>query len=86
MNYCYILECNDHSYYTGWTNDLENRIKAHQSGTGAKYTRGRTPVRLVYYEEFATKEEAMRREYEVKKMSRRQKERLVAKGYHKKNE
>lgn len=76
-NYCYILECCDGSYYTGWTNDLEKRIKAHQEGNGAKYTRGRTPVRLVYHETFPTKEEAMRREYEIKQLNRKQKEKLI---------
>lgn len=76
-NYCYILKCKDGSYYTGWTNDLERRIKAHQEGRGAKYTKGRTPVELIYYETFATKEEAMRREYEIKQLSRKEKETLV---------
>lgn len=76
-NYCYILKCKDGSYYTGWTNDLERRIKAHQEGRGAKYTKGRTPVELIYYETFATKEEAMRREYEIKQLSRKEKEALV---------
>lgn len=79
-NYCYILRCNDGSYYTGWTNNLEKRIKAHQEGTGAKYTRGRTPVELVYYETFSTKEEAMRREYEIKHFTRKEKEVLLAKS------
>lgn len=78
-NYCYILECGDGSYYTGWTNHLKKRLEAHQSGNGAKYTRGRGPVRLIYYEEFTTKEEAMRREYEIKQLNRRQKEQLIQK-------
>lgn len=78
MNYCYMLECCDGSYYTGWTNNLEKRVQAHQEGCGAKYTRGRTPVRLAYYETFETKEEAMRRECEIKKLNRRQKDRLIA--------
>ncbi len=76
-NYTYMVECSDHTYYTGWTNDLEKRIRAHNAGRGAKYTKPRRPVRLVYFEVFATKEEAMRREWEIKQMSRREKERLL---------
>lgn len=72
-NYVYILECKDKSLYTGWTNDLEARLKAHNSGTGAKYTRGRIPCTMIYYEEFETKQEAMKREYEIKHMSKAQK-------------
>ena len=64
MNYTYILKCMDGSLYTGWTNDIDKRLKAHNEGKGAKYTKGRRPVKLVYVEEFKTKEEAMRREYE----------------------
>lgn len=79
MNYCYILKCSDNSYYTGWTNNLEKRLQAHQEGVGAKYTRGRTPVELIYYETFLTKEEAMRREYEIKHLSRKEKEMLITK-------
>ena len=79
-NFTYILECADHTLYTGWTNDLEKRLEAHNSGTGAKYTRpaSRRPVRLVYAETFDTKEEAMRREYQIKQMKRREKERLIS--------
>ena len=77
MNYTYILRCKDNSLYTGWTNDLEKRIGAHNAGKGAKYTKVRLPVELVYYEEFNTKEEAMRREYVIKKMSKIQKEKLI---------
>lgn len=77
MNYTYILKCNDNTFYTGWTNDLEKRINTHNSGNGAKYTRSRLPVSLVYYETFATKQEAMRREYAIKQLSRHQKEILI---------
>lgn len=77
MNYTYIVECSDGTFYTGWTNDLDRRIDAHNSGKGAKYTKTRRPVTLVYYEMFETKEEAMRREYEIKQYSRRQKEKLI---------
>lgn len=77
MNYCYILRCRDGTYYTGWTNDLEKRVAAHQAGKGSKYTRARLPVRLVYYETFLSKQDAMSREYAVKKMSRKEKEQLI---------
>lgn len=77
MNYTYILECSDGTYYTGWTNDLEKRVKMHNAGRGAKYTRVRRPVILAYYEAFQTKEEAMRREWEIKQLSRKGKEKLI---------
>ena len=77
MNYTYILECSDGTYYTGWTNDLEKRVKMHNAGRGAKYTRARRPVILAYYEVFQTKEEAMRREWEIKQLSRKGKEKLI---------
>lgn len=77
MNYTYILKCSDGTYYTGWTNNLEARIKAHNSGKGAKYTKVRRPVELVYSEEFETKEEAMRREYAIKQLSREEKHKLI---------
>ena len=80
MNYTYIVKCRDNTYYTGWTKDLDRRMKDHNSGTGAKYTRSRRPVRLVYYEAYRTKEEAMRREREIKRMSRKEKEKLIADG------
>ena len=66
MNYVYVLRCSDNSLYTGWTNNLERRIKAHSNGRGAKYTRARLPVELVYFEEFEDKIEAMKREYAIK--------------------
>lgn len=77
MNYTYILECSDGSYYTGWTNDLNKRIEKHNGGTGAKYTKGRRPVKLKYYEEFESKQEAMKREYEIKKLLRKDKDKLI---------
>ena len=78
-NYTYILRCADGTYYCGWTNNLDRRLKAHNEGTGAKYTRSRRPVALVYYEAFSTKEEAMRREYEIKQLPRKKKEELIFK-------
>lgn len=77
-NYMYIVECRDKTLYTGWTNDLERRVKAHNAGQGAKYTRSRRPVRLCYWEAFATREEAMRREAQVKRMRRAEKMALIA--------
>ena len=79
-NYVYILRCGDGSLYTGWTNHLEERVAAHQAGRGAKYTRGRGPVELVYWECFSTREEAMRREYAIKRLSRADKLKLIEKG------
>ncbi|MGI6686544.1 MAG: GIY-YIG nuclease family protein [Bacillota bacterium] len=77
MNYTYIIQCCDGTFYTGWTTDLEKRIQEHNQGKGAKYTRGRTPVVLKYYEEFSSREEAMKREYYIKKLPRRAKEELI---------
>lgn len=77
MHYTYILECADGTYYTGYTNHLEQRIKAHNSGKGAKYTKGRTPVKLVYYESFEEKSRALSREHEIKRLSKRQKAQLI---------
>ena len=78
-NYTYILRCADGTYYCGWTNNLDRRLQAHNEGKGAKYTRSRRPVALVYYEAFSTKEEAMRREYEIKQLPRKKKEELIFK-------
>lgn len=79
MNYTYIVQCSDGSLYTGWTNNLNKRIEDHNAGKGAKYTRSRLPVVLAYYEAFETKEEAMRREYAIKQMSRTEKLKLIRK-------
>ena len=79
MNYTYIVECADGSLYCGWTNDLEKRIMDHNAGKGAKYTKTRLPVKLVYFEEFDTKEEAMSREWHIKQLRREQKLELIAK-------
>ena len=76
-NYTYIVECSDGTFYTGWTTDIEKRIRTHNAGTGAKYTRARTPVKLVYLENFSTRREAMRREAEIKRLGRKQKETLI---------
>ncbi len=72
-NYTYLLRCADGTLYCGWTNDLEKRVAAHNAGAGAKYTKTRRPVKLAYYETFATKQEAMRREAEIKRLTRREK-------------
>ena len=79
MNYVYILRCNDDSLYTGWSNNLEKRIKAHSEGKGAKYTKARLPVELVYFEEFEDKIEAMKREYAIKQLKRSEKLMLINK-------
>lgn len=78
ISYTYILCCGDGSYYTGWTNDLARRLAAHRSGKGSRYTGSHLPVRLVYYEEYETRREAMKREAAIKKLTRRDKEHLVA--------
>lgn len=79
-NYTYIVECSDGTLYTGYTNDLEKRIKAHNSGKGAKYTRSRLPVTLVYFEEYETKELAQSREWHIKRLTRAKKLELIAKA------
>ena len=76
-NYIYILRCADGTLYTGWTNDLEKRLAAHQSGKGGKYTRARLPVELVHSERFDTKQEAMHREWEIKQLTREEKLALI---------
>lgn len=77
MNYTYILKCSDNTLYCGWTNNLEKRISTHNKGQGGKYTRSRLPVELVYYETFDTKEEAMSREFHIKRLSRSEKLKLI---------
>lgn len=81
MQYCvYILRCGDGTLYTGWTNDLDARLAAHREGRGAKYTRGRGPLELVYMEELPSKSSAMKREYQIKRLSKAQKESLLDSG------
>ncbi|WP_349669468.1 GIY-YIG nuclease family protein [Lacrimispora sp.] len=80
MNYTYLVKCADNTLYCGWTNHLEKRIEAHNQGKGAKYTKTRRPVELVYYESYPTKEEAMRREVQIKKLSRKDKLFLIEKS------
>ena len=70
MAFAYMVRCADGSLYSGWTYDLAARVAAHNSGQGAKYTRSRLPVELVWWESFSTKEEAMSREWHLKKLSR----------------
>ena len=84
MNYTYMVKCADGTLYTGWTTSVEKRLKAHNEGkAGAKYTRAKRPVELVYYEGYATKEEAMSREYAIKHRTR--KEKLALMDFCKKN-
>ena len=73
MNYTYLLRCADGSLYCGWTSDLAERIRTHNAGRGARYTRSRRPVTLAYYEEYATRSEAMKREAAIKKMTKLEK-------------
>lgn len=78
MFYVYIVRCNDNTLYTGWTVDLQRRVKEHNEGKrGAKYTRARRPVELVYYESFNTKVEAQKREYAIKQLRKFQKINLI---------
>ncbi|MGD0611178.1 MAG: GIY-YIG nuclease family protein [Anaerolineales bacterium] len=76
-SFCYILECADGSYYTGWSNDPERRLRVHNAGRGARYTRSRRPVRLVYVEELPDRASAMRRERQIKGLTKKQKEKLI---------
>lgn len=77
MWFVYILKCNDGTLYTGITNDLDNRVSSHNKGTGAKYTKTRLPVEIVYHEEATDRSEASKREYQIKKLSRLAKENLI---------
>lgn len=79
MFYVYILKCNDKTLYTGYTVNIENRIDVHNKGKGAKYTRGRLPVQLVYQEAYKSKSDALKREIQIKKLSREDKIRLISK-------
>lgn len=79
--YVYILRCSDGSFYTGWTTDPVRRTRVHNSGKGAKYTRSRLPVELIYTEEFDDKIEAQRREYAIKQLTRTEKEELIHGGW-----
>ena len=76
----YILECKDQTLYTGYTTDLDRRLKVHNEGKGAKYTKVRRPVKLVYHETFDNKSEALKREYALKQLSRKQKLALIKEG------
>ena len=78
MNFCYMLRCADGTLYTGWTKDLQQRLRTHTAGKGGRYTRSRLPVELVYREEFESKEEAMSREWHLKRLTRQEKLRLIA--------
>jgi putative endonuclease len=77
--FCYILECADGTYYTGWSTDPQRRLKQHNAGSGARYTRPRRPVKLIYIEEQIDRSAAMSREAAIKKLTRKQKQALIAK-------
>ncbi|SFM51663.1 putative endonuclease [Gracilibacillus orientalis] len=76
-HYVYILKCKDETFYTGYTTDIDRRLKMHEQGKGAKYTRGRAPFHLKYQQQCQTKSEAMQLEAKIKKLSRKQKEILI---------
>lgn len=78
-HYFYVLCCKDGSFYGGYTNNLERRIKQHNEGKGAKYTRGRSPVKLIFFKSYSTKSEALKAEYEFKSYSRKEKETFLKK-------
>lgn len=77
-HYIYMLRCGDNTFYTGYTTDIEKRLAVHESGKGAKYTRGRGPFELVYREELPDKVSALKKEYQIKKLSRNRKEKLIS--------
>lgn len=77
MNYVYILRCADDTLYCGWTTDLEKRVTAHNSGHGAKYTRSRRPVALVYSEEYENRHDALSREWHIKRLHREEKMKMI---------
>lgn len=79
-HFFYVLECKDDSYYAGYTNDLEKRVRVHNEGKGAKYTRAKRPVHCIYYEVFETKRQAMQAEYQFKQLTREAKKRYMEKG------
>lgn len=75
--FCYMVECADGTFYTGWSTDPERRVKTHNTGKGAKYTKTRRPVKLIYVEELPDKSSALKRERAIKRLSRKEKEKLV---------
>jgi len=77
MFFVYFVQCRDNTFYCGYTNDLMKRIASHNNGKGAKYTHKRRPVKLVYYEQFETKSEALKREYKLKQLSRKEKKEII---------
>ncbi|MCL1872896.1 MAG: GIY-YIG nuclease family protein [Clostridiales bacterium] len=77
MNCIYVLRCADDTLYTGWTNDLQSRLGIHNAGKGARYTKSRLPVELVYWEVFDSKQEAMKREHQIKRLTRAKKLKLI---------
>lgn len=78
-HYCYLVRCSDNTFYCGYTNNLDKRIAAHNNGKGAKYTKSRRPVTLVYSEVYDNKSDAMKREWQIKQLTRQQKQKLINK-------
>ena len=81
--YVYILFCADGTYYTGWTADVQKRLAVHNKGRGAKYTRGRLPVKLLWFDSFPNKSDAMKKEYALKQLSKREKQAITRGEVHK---
>lgn len=81
MFYVYILRCADDSLYCGYTTDVEKRFEKHKSGKGARYTRSHLPLEIVYVEEFENKSDALKREHEIKSMTKSQKEKLLRESF-----
>jgi len=81
--YVYILFCADGTYYTGWTTDVQKRLAVHNKGKGAKYTRGRLPVKLLWFDSFNSKSEAMKKEYAIKQLSKGGKQAITRQDVHK---
>ncbi|PGS49511.1 GIY-YIG nuclease family protein [Bacillus sp. AFS041924] len=79
-HYLYVLECSDATFYAGYTTNIERRVKQHNDRKGAKYTRGRVPVKCIFFEEYETKREAMQAEYAFKQLTRENKERYMREG------
>ena len=82
MYFVYLLKCSDNSFYCGYTNDLKKRVATHNKGKGSKYTRARLPVKLIYSETFSSLTKALKREYQIKQLKRKEKEELIIQQGH----
>lgn len=82
MFWIYLLKCRDNTYYCGYTNNLEKRLQLHNSGKASRYTRARLPVKIIYSEKFSTKSGAMKREFQIKKLNKKEKKNLIENNRH----